>query len=97
MAAATVKKLWDYNKEGLTLSDTQVPMLLAGNVIAFVVALIAIRSFLSYVQKHSFRAFGAYRIVAGGTVILLLSMGIIKKADHPMEPTKPIPTISIMK
>ncbi len=97
MAAATLKKLWDYNKEGFTLSDTQVPMLLAGNVIAFIVALIAIRTFLTYVQKHSFRAFGAYRIVAGIAVIALIQIGVIKKSEHPVEQTKPAPTISIMK
>ena len=97
MAAATIKKLWDYNKEGFTFTDTQIPMLLVGNVIAFIVALFAIRTFLTYVQKHSFRAFGAYRIVAGIAVILLIKMEVIKKSEHQMEQTKPAPNISIMK
>jgi undecaprenyl-diphosphatase len=97
MAAATAKKLWDYNKEGYTFTDAQVPMLLVGNVIAFIVALIAIRTFLTYVQKHSFRAFGAYRIVAGIAVILLIKLEVIKKTEHPENQNKPVPTISIMK
>ena len=96
MAAATVKKLWDYNKAGLTLSDSQVPMLLVGNIIAFIVALVAIRTFLTYVQKHSFRAFGAYRIVAGIAVILLIKLEVIK-TEHPQDQNRPAPNISIMK
>lgn len=82
MLAATAKKLWDFRKEGLHFEGQQLPMLLVGNVIAFVVAMIAIRSFIQYLQKHSFRAFGVYRIIAGIAVLLLIWKGIIKPPAH---------------
>ena len=80
MAAATAKKLWDFHKEGIAFQPGQVSMLLVGNVIAFVVALIAIKSFITYVQKNSFRAFGVYRIIAGIAVIAMIYTGVIKKS-----------------
>ena len=79
MAAATAKKLWDFHKEGFTFQPGQMSMLIAGNVIAFIVAMIAIKTFITYVQKHTFRAFGAYRIIAGIAVFILIGVGIIKK------------------
>lgn len=78
MAAATVKKLWDFHKEGLTFHEGQLSMLIVGNIIAFIVALIAIKSFITYVQKHSFRAFGVYRIIAGIAVLVMIYTGVIK-------------------
>ncbi len=93
MAAATVKKLWDFHKQGYTFDNDQLPMLIAGNIIAFIVALIAIKTFISYVQKHSFRAFGAYRIVAGIAVIVLIATGVIKKSDHSENGPKIVPSL----
>ena len=77
MAAAAVKDLYDYHKEakaqGLDLghlfSGDQVKMLILGNVVAFVVALLAIRLFVGFVSKYGFRAFGIYRIIVGGVLI----------------------------
>lgn len=46
--------------------------LVVGNVVAFVVAMIAIKYFIRYIQRHSFRAFGIYRIVVGGAIIIAL-------------------------
>jgi undecaprenyl-diphosphatase len=79
MAAATAKKLWDFHKQGLTFQDGQMSMLIVGNIIAFIVAFIAIKTFITYVQKHTFRAFGVYRIVAGIAVLVMIYMGVIKK------------------
>ena len=88
MAAATAKKLWDFHKQGFTFEHGQMSMLIVGNVIAFIVAFIAIKSFITYVQKHSFRAFGIYRIFAGVAVFYLVSLGIIKKEGE-KAPEKP--------
>ncbi|MDR3680156.1 MAG: undecaprenyl-diphosphate phosphatase [Flavipsychrobacter sp.] len=83
MFAATAKKLLDAYKEH-KLAGTpmfqpgQLNMLLVGNVIAFIVALIAIRTFIQYVQKHTFVAFGIYRIIAGLAIFGLIFMGIIE-------------------
>jgi len=84
MAAAAVKDLYDYHKEakaqGLDLghlfSGDQVKMLILGNVVAFVVALLAIRLFVGFVSKYGFRAFGIYRIIVGGVLLLLIGLGI---------------------
>ena len=85
MFAATGLKLFEYYKkvkqgEVPALDHAQISMLLVGNVIAFIVALIAIKSFITYVQKHSFRAFGIYRIIAGIAVIAMIYTGVIKKS-----------------
>ncbi|MDQ6608473.1 MAG: UDP-diphosphatase, partial [Bacteroidota bacterium] len=49
-----------------------------GNVIAFVVALIAIKFFITYLQKHGFKLFGWYRIVAGSIILFLVLSGYFK-------------------
>ena len=56
-------------------------MLVVGNVIAFLVAMLAVKTFISYLQKHGFRAFGIYRIFAAGIIFLLMYQGIIKKEE----------------
>ena len=70
MFGATAKKLYDYYKAGFELSSEQVNYLIIGNVIAFVVALIAIKSFIDYLSKKGFKVFGYYRIALG--IILLI-------------------------
>jgi undecaprenyl-diphosphatase len=82
MFAATVKKLWDFHKDGFTFQPGQLTMLIVGNIIAFLVAMVAIRTFIQYLQKHSFRAFGFYRILAGIAIIALIYAGIIKKENE---------------
>jgi undecaprenyl-diphosphatase len=46
-----------------------------GNVIAFIVALVAIRFFIDFISRYGFKAFGYYRIAVGGVILLLLGMG----------------------
>jgi undecaprenyl-diphosphatase len=53
-------------------------MLGVGNIIAFVVALIAIKTFIQYVQKNSLKAFGIYRIIVGIVILGLTYGGYIK-------------------
>jgi len=89
MFAATAKKLWDYHKEGLSLQGNDMQMLIAGNIIAFIVAMIAIKGFIQYVQKHSFRAFGVYRVIAGVAILGMIYAGVIKneKSSNAAKPT----------
>lgn len=75
MVAATGKKLYDFYKEGHTITNDQLQVLALGNVIAFIVALLAIRSFIGYLNKYGFVAFGWYRIVAGLIIIALIYSG----------------------
>lgn len=75
MLGATVKKIWDFYKTGHQISGDELNMLLLGNAIGFIVAIIAIKSFIGYVTKHGFRVFGWYRILVGGIILILLLAG----------------------
>ena len=50
-------------------------MVIIGNVVAFIVALLAIKFFISFVQKYGFKAFGWYRIIVGGIILAMLFTG----------------------
>lgn len=71
MFGATAKKLYDYYKAGFELSSEQINFLIIGNVIAFIVALIAIKSFIDYLSKKGFKIFGYYRIVLGISLLII--------------------------
>ena len=49
--------------------------LIVGNVVAFVVAMLAIKFFISFVTKYGFKAFGWYRIIVGLVILALLLTG----------------------
>ncbi|HEY2583361.1 MAG TPA: undecaprenyl-diphosphate phosphatase [Mucilaginibacter sp.] len=74
MFGATVKDLWDFNKNN-TLAAPQlhddIKYLIIGSVIAFIVALLAIKSFITFLQTKGFKVFGVYRIIAGIIIIIL--------------------------
>lgn len=71
MLGATVKKSYDFYKAGFVLTQDQINLLIIGNVVGFIVAMIAIKSFIGYLSKHGFKMFGYYRIVAGIAVLLI--------------------------
>ncbi|MEM0541774.1 undecaprenyl-diphosphate phosphatase [Flavobacterium sp. j3] len=71
MLGATVKKCYDYYKAGFVLSDEQVNLLIIGNVVGFIVAMLAIKSFIGYLSKHGFKMFGYYRIIAGVAILII--------------------------
>jgi len=54
-----------------TLTDNLVTLLI-GNVVAFLVALAAIRFFIGFLTRHGFKAFGYYRIAAGIAILILI-------------------------
>ena len=70
MLGATLKKCYDYYKAGFVLTDDQINILIIGNIVAFIVALLAIKTFIGFLSKNGFKIFGYYRIVAG--IVLLL-------------------------
>lgn len=76
MFAATAKKLLDFYKDGLVLNGEEINLLIFGNVVAFVVALLAIKSFIGFLSKHGFKTFGWYRIVVGAILIALFLLKI---------------------
>ena len=71
MLGATAKKCYDYYKAGFVLTHDQVNYLILGNVIAFIVAMFAIKSFIGYLSKHGFKLFGYYRIIVGIALLVL--------------------------
>lgn len=71
MLGATVKKCYDYYKDGYVLSDQQINLLIIGNIVGFIVAMLAIKSFIGYLQQRGFKAFGYYRILAGVALLLI--------------------------
>jgi undecaprenyl-diphosphatase len=71
MLGATVKKCYDYYKDGFVLSHDQINMLVIGNIVGFIVAMLAIKSFIGYLSKHGFKMFGYYRIIAGLAILII--------------------------
>ena len=51
------------------------PALIIGNVVAFIVALLAIKFFINFITKYGFKAFGWYRIIVGGFILIMLLTG----------------------
>jgi len=78
MLAATGKKLYDFYKDKGSINSEEIKLLAIGNVVAFVVALIAIKFFITYLQKHGFKLFGWYRIIVGAALLALILSGYLK-------------------
>jgi undecaprenyl-diphosphatase len=78
MFAASAKSFYDvYKEHPEVLVKNNMTTLGIGAVIAFVVALLAIRFFINYLQKHGFKIFGFYRIILGIVMLILLVTGVI--------------------
>jgi undecaprenyl-diphosphatase len=50
-------------------------LLIAGMVSAYVVSLLSVKFLMNYVRRHDFKAFGWYRIVVGGVILIMLLTG----------------------
>lgn len=76
MAGATLLDLLDLFKEDTAWATTHnITMLLLGCVVAFVVALLAMKWFVNFLSKYGFKAFGVYRIIVGSIIIVMLLTG----------------------
>jgi undecaprenyl-diphosphatase len=76
MAGATLLDLLDLLKEDASWATPHnLSMLLLGCVVAFVVALLAMKWFVAFLTKYGFKAFGIYRIIVGGIILVLLLTG----------------------
>lgn len=75
MLGASVIKLLKFFKDGHTFTGEEINLLIIGNLVGFVVAIIAIKSFISVLTKYGFKYFGWYRIVLGIVIIALLLSG----------------------
>lgn len=74
MFGASALKGLKYILSGVSPTGTEIMVLIVGCIVSFLVSLVAIRSLMQYVRKHSFSAFGVYRIALG---ILVLAYFII--------------------
>lgn len=75
MLGASGLKLIKFLKEGNTFTGEEINLLLVGNLVGFVVAIIAIKSFIGILNKYGFKFFGWYRIVVGAIIIILMMSG----------------------
>jgi len=73
MFAASGYKLLENYK---AINVDNIGILLFGNVVAFVVALFAIKSFIRFLTNHGFKLFGYYRIVVGLVILILYAFGV---------------------
>ncbi len=71
MLGATVKKSYDFYKDGYILTQDQINLLVIGNIVAFIVALLAIKSFINFLSNKGFKVFGYYRIATGLILIFI--------------------------
>jgi undecaprenyl-diphosphatase len=78
MLAATVYKLYKYYKESGGFSSEEIKQLAVGNIVAFVVAMLAIKLFITFLKKYGFWVWGIYRIVLGVTLLFLIWKGVVQ-------------------
>lgn len=77
MLGATLLKAYKlYQESGMAIFRENAQELIVGNLVAFVVALLAIKFFIGFISRYGFKLFGYYRIAIGMLVIVLLLCGV---------------------
>lgn len=77
MFGASVLKLYKGLKNAPEVfSSDNLTIFIVGNIVAFIVAVIAIKGFIAILNKHGFKAFGYYRIIVGAIILILLAQGV---------------------
>ena len=69
LGASAIKLLKYFLESGFGMTGLEIGILLTGCVVSFIVSLLVIKALMEYVRKHSFSAFGIYRIVLGIVVL----------------------------
>ncbi len=77
MLAATAYKLLKYYNDYGGFTSNEIKQLAIGNMVAFVVALLAINFFIGFLKKHGFKLWGYYRIIVGIVLLVLIYSGSI--------------------
>lgn len=77
MLAATSYKLLKHYQDYGGFSSNEIKQLAIGNVVAFVVAMLAIKFFIGFLKKHGFKIWGYYRIVVGIILLILIYTGYL--------------------
>ncbi len=76
MFAATAFSVFKFYRNGGAFGNHEITLLAIGNIVAFAVGVIAIKSFISFLTKHGFKIFGYYRIVLGAAILTLYYLGV---------------------
>ena len=72
MFAASALKLCENYK---TITPENLDILVIGNIVSFIVAMAAIKLFITFLTRHGFKLFGYYRIIIGAVILLLVLTG----------------------
>ena len=73
LGASAIKGL-KFLLSGVAATGTEIGVLIVGCVVSFVVSLLVIRGLMEYVRRHSFSAFGVYRIILGVVVLVYFAL-----------------------
>ena len=73
LGASTIKGL-KFILSGVAVTGTEIGVLIVGSVVSFIVSMLVIKGLMEYVRKHSFSAFGVYRIVLGIIVLAYFAL-----------------------
>lgn len=73
LGASAIKGL-KFLLSGVSATGTEIGVLIVGCVVSFVVSLLVIRGLMEYVRRHSFSAFGVYRIILGVVVLVYFAL-----------------------
>lgn len=77
MLAATAYKLFGHYRDTGGFTGEEIKLLTIGNLVAFVVAMMAIKFFISFLKKYGFRFWGIYRIIVGIILLVMVYTGKI--------------------
>jgi undecaprenyl-diphosphatase len=58
-----------------SIQPQHINLLIIGNIVSFLVAMLAIKGFISFLTRHGFKVFGYYRIIVGAVLLILLATG----------------------
>jgi undecaprenyl-diphosphatase len=58
-----------------SIQPQHINLLIIGNIVSFLVAMLAIKGFISFLTRHGFKVFGYYRIIVGVIILILLATG----------------------
>ena len=73
LGASAIKGL-KFILSGVAVTGTEIGVLIVGSVVSFIVSMLVIKGLMEYVRKHSFSAFGVYRIVLGIIVLAYFAL-----------------------
>ena len=79
LGASAIKGL-KFILSGVSATGTEIGVLIVGCIVSFVVSMLVIKGLMEYVRKHSFSAFGVYRIILGAVVLLYFMTKLIMTA-----------------